>query len=106
LPHSTAAQEAKNLRYRNRNQATHTTQSYRRQCRFLLPQLAERFFALLPEKQIRRGIHRSTRQLEQAIRHYLDTYNATAKPFVWTKTAEQILASVARFCQRTSVTGH
>ena len=68
--------------------------------------LVERFFALLTEKQIRRGIHRSTRELEQAIRHYLETYNKTAKPFVWTKTADQILASVARFCQRTSVTGH
>jgi len=68
--------------------------------------LVERFFGLLTEKQIRRGIHRSTRALEQAIRHYLGTYNETAKPFVWTKTADQILASVARFCQRTSVTGH
>jgi transposase len=68
--------------------------------------LVERFFALLTEKQIRRGIHRSTRELEQTIRHYLNTYNQTAKPFVWTKTADQILASVARFCQRTSVTGH
>jgi len=68
--------------------------------------LVERFFALLTEKQIRRGIHRSTRELEQATRHYLDTYNQTAKPFVWTKTADQILAGVARFCQRTSVTGH
>lgn len=68
--------------------------------------LVERFFALLTQKQVRRGIHRSTRELEQAIRHYLDTYNETAKPFVWTKTADQILASVARFCQRTSVTGH
>jgi len=68
--------------------------------------LVERFFALLTDKQIRRGIHRSTRELEQAIRHYLDRYNETAKPFVWTKTADQILASVARFCQRTSVTGH
>ena len=68
--------------------------------------LVERFFALLTEKQVRRGIHRSTRELEQAIRHYLDTYNKTAKPFVWTKTADQILASVARFCQRTSVTVH
>jgi len=68
--------------------------------------LVERFFALLTEKQIRRGVHRSTRELEQAIRHYLDTYNETARPFVWTKTADQILASVARFCQRTSVTGH
>jgi transposase len=68
--------------------------------------LVERFFALLTEKQIRRGVHRSTRELEQAIRHYLDTYNRAAKPLVWTKTADQILASVARFCQRTSVTGH
>jgi transposase len=68
--------------------------------------LVERFFALLTEKQIRRGVHRSTRELEQAIRHYLETYNETAKPFVWTKTADQILASVARICQRTSVTGH
>jgi transposase len=68
--------------------------------------LVERFFGLLTEKQTRRGIHRSTRALEQAIRHYLGTYNETAKPFVWTKTADQILASVARFCQRTSVTGH
>lgn len=68
--------------------------------------LVERFFGLLTEKQIRRGIHRSTRELEQAIRHYLNTYNETAKPFVWTKTADQILASVARFCQRTSVTEH
>jgi transposase len=68
--------------------------------------LVERFFALLTEKQIRRGIHRSTRELEQTIRHYLDTYNQNAKPFIWTKTANQILASVARFCQRTSVTGH
>jgi transposase len=68
--------------------------------------LVERFFALLTEKQIRRGVHRSTRELEQAIRQYLDIYNEKAKPFVWTKTADEILASVARFCQRTSVTGH
>ena len=62
--------------------------------------------ALLTGKQIRRGVHRSTRELEKAIRDYLDKYNENAKPFVWTKTADQILASVARFCQRTSVTGH
>jgi len=68
--------------------------------------MVERFFALLTEKQIRRGVHRSTRELEQSIRHYLSTYNQAAKPFIWTKTADQILASVARFCQRTSVTGH
>jgi transposase len=68
--------------------------------------LVERFFGMLTEKQIRRGVHRSTRELEQAIRQYLDVYNDNAKPFVWTKTADEILASVARFCQRTSVTGH
>src|SRR5579863_658100 len=61
--------------------------------------LVERFFGLLTEKQIRRGVHRSTRELEQAIRQYLDIYNDKAKPFVWTKTADEILASVARFCQ-------
>jgi transposase len=59
--------------------------------------LVERFFSLLTEKQIRRGVHRSTRELEQAIRRYLDVYNETAKPFVWTKTADDILASVAGF---------
>ena len=66
----------------------------------------ERWFALLTEKQLRRGTHKSTRQLEDAIRLYLATSNETAKPFVWTKSADDILASIARFCQRTSVPGH
>ncbi|HEY9287180.1 MAG TPA: IS630 family transposase [Candidatus Dormibacteraeota bacterium] len=66
----------------------------------------ERWFALLTEKHLRRGTHRSTRQLEDAIRLYVATHNQTATPFIWTKTADDILDSVARFCQRTSVTGH
>ncbi len=66
----------------------------------------ERWFALLTEKQLRRGTHRSSRQLEDAIRLYLATSNGSAKPFAWTKSADEILASVARFCQRTSVSGH
>ena len=66
----------------------------------------ERWFALLTERQLRRGTHRSSRQLEDAIRLYLATSNESAKPFAWTKTADEILASVARFCQRTSVSGH
>ncbi len=66
----------------------------------------ERWFSLLTEKQLRRGTHKSTRQLEDAIRLYLATCNDSAKPFVWTKTADEILASIARFCQRTSVAGH
>jgi transposase len=68
--------------------------------------LVERWFALLTEKQIRRGVFRSTRELETAIRSYLDIYNSHAKPFIWTKTADEILATVARYCKRTLVTGH
>jgi transposase len=66
----------------------------------------ERWFATLTEKQIRRGTHRSTRQLENAIRLYLAVHNEDPQPFVWVKTADDILASIARFCQRTSVPGH
>jgi transposase len=66
----------------------------------------ERWFAELTEKQIRRGTHRSTRQLETAIKLYLATYNAEPRPFVWVKTADQILDSIKRFCLRTSLAGH
>ena len=68
--------------------------------------LVERWFGLLTEKQIRRGSHRGTKQLEQAIRHYLTVYNEDPKPFVWTKTADQILQTLKAFCQRTSTSGH
>jgi hypothetical protein len=60
--------------------------------------LVERWFAALTDKQLRRGVHRSTRQLEAAIAHYIRATNERPKPFVWTKTADEILASVARFC--------
>jgi transposase len=66
----------------------------------------ERWFATLTQNYIRRGTHRSTRQLEQAIRHYLDLNNARPKPFVWSKSADDILASVERFCLRTSNSRH
>jgi transposase len=66
----------------------------------------ERWFAGLTEKQIKRGSHRSTRELETAIRSYLATSNENPTPFVWVKTADDILASVRRFCERTSVPGH
>jgi transposase len=62
----------------------------------------ERWFATLTQKQIRRGTHRSTRQLEDAIRQYLAIYNEDPKPFVWTKTADDILATIERFCLRIS----
>ncbi len=58
----------------------------------------ERFFADLTEKQIRRGAHRSTRELEQAIRSYIETVNDDPRPFKWTKSASEILASIKRFC--------
>ena len=68
--------------------------------------LVERWFALLTQKQIKRGSHRSTRALETAIREYVVITNEAPTPFVWTKTADEILASVARYCQRISNPGH
>ena len=68
--------------------------------------LVERWFGLLTEKQLRRGVHRSSAELEAAIYRYLDVTNEDPQPFVWTQTANQILANVARFCQRTLDTGH
>ena len=61
----------------------------------------ERFFALLTDQQIKRGAHRSTAALEAAIAAYIDARNADPKPFRWTKTADDILASIERFCHRT-----
>ena len=64
--------------------------------------LVERWFAELTNKQVRRGGHRSIAALELAIRTFIDAHNADPKPFVWTKTADQILSSIARFAQRTT----
>jgi transposase len=61
----------------------------------------ERWFALLTDQQIRRGAHRSTAELEAAIRAYIETHNADPKPFRWTKSADDILASIRRFCVAT-----
>jgi transposase len=61
----------------------------------------ERWFAGLTEKAVRRGSFHSVRELEDAIRTYLDASNDAPKPFVWTKSADQILASIARFAQAT-----
>lgn len=63
--------------------------------------LVERWFANLTEDALRRGSHRSTRELEAAIRAYVDETNADPRPFVWTKSADEIIASVARFCAHT-----
>ncbi len=64
--------------------------------------LVEGWFALLTRRRLQRGVFTSTAQLEDAIHAYIDQTNAEPKPFVWTKTADAILASVGRFCQRTS----
>ena len=63
--------------------------------------LVERWFAEITNKRIRRGVFRSVKELEAAIREYIEVHNENPKPFVWTKTADQILASIARFAQRT-----
>ena len=61
----------------------------------------ERFFADLTEKQIRRGVHRSTVELEQAITAYIKAVNEDPKPFRWHKSSDEILACIKRFCLRT-----
>ena len=66
----------------------------------------ERWFATLSERQIKRGTHRSTVQLEAAIRDYLAIYNKHPKPFAWHRSADDILESLARFCKRISDSVH
>ena len=68
--------------------------------------LVEVWFALLTSKQLKRGVHPSTEALAQAIQQYVTATNTSPKPFVWTKSADEILQSVARFCQRTSGSDH
>lgn len=58
--------------------------------------LVERFFGLITEKQIRRGVFSSVKDLEKKIREFIDVHNANPKPFVWTKTAEAILEKIGR----------
>src|SRR5437879_6703765 len=67
--------------------------------------LVERWFAELTNKRIRRGVFRNVKELETAIREYIDVHNEAPKPFMWTKTADQILDSIARYASRT-LTSH
>ena len=68
--------------------------------------LVEGWFALLTTRRLARGAFRSTWALEQAIKQYIAATNADPKPFIWTKTADEILESVARYCQRISDSHH
>jgi len=64
--------------------------------------LVERWLSELTNKRIRRGVFRSVKELESAIREYISVHNEDPKPFVWTRTADQILDSVARYARRTA----
>jgi transposase len=68
--------------------------------------LVERWFSELTTKALRRGSHRSVRALNADIRAWIKTWNDDPRPFVWTKTADQILESIARYCERINVSGH
>src|SRR5260370_14930703 len=58
----------------------------------------ERFFALLTDRQIRRGVHRSVAALKDAINAFIEQHNHDPQPFRWTKSVDDILASIYRFC--------
>jgi transposase len=68
--------------------------------------LVERWFAELTTKKLRRGAHRSVRQLNSDIRAWIQTWNQDPRPFVWTKTADEILESIARYCNRINESRH
>ena len=65
----------------------------------------ERWFGFLTDQMIRRGVHKSVQALEADIRAWIDAWNQDPKPFVWKKTAEEILDSLARYCRRISGAG-
>ena len=66
----------------------------------------ERWFGFLTDQKIKRGAHKSVRALEDDIRDWIADWNTHPRPFIWTKTAEEILDSLARFCRRISDAGH
>jgi transposase len=68
--------------------------------------LVERWFAELTTKKLRRSTHTSVRQLTNDIRAWIDTWNDNPRPYVWTKTADQILESIGNYCRRINDSGH
>jgi hypothetical protein len=58
----------------------------------------DEWFALLTERALRRGVHRSTREPESAIHAFIEAHNEDPMPFIWTKSADEIIAAVARHC--------
>ena len=101
------------------NASTHKTPAIKRRLaahpRFILHftptssswlNLVERWFAELTTKKLQRGTHRSVRALNADIRGWIKTWNDNPRPYVWTKTADQILDSIARYCARINDSGH
>jgi transposase len=68
--------------------------------------LVERWFSELTTKKLRRATHHSVQELNKDIRAWINTWNDEPKPFVWTKTADQILDSITRYCGRITDSGH
>ncbi|WP_437035527.1 IS630 family transposase [Streptomyces sp. enrichment culture] len=68
--------------------------------------LVERRFAELAQEELKRGVHRSVQALERDIRSWFADRNERPRPFVWTKTADEILDEVAAYCRRISGSGH
>jgi transposase len=68
--------------------------------------LVERWFSELTTKWLRRGTHRSVAELPRSIQAWIDTWNQAPRPYVWTKTADQILENITRYLQRISNSGH
>jgi transposase len=68
--------------------------------------LVERWFSELTTKKLRRGTHTSVRQLNTDIRAWIDTWNDNPRPYVWTKTADQILESIGNYCTQINDSGH
>lgn len=66
----------------------------------------EMWFSILTRRQLRRGVHRSVQELEAALLAYAARSNETAQPFRWTKSADEILQSIKRFCLHTSNSRH
>ena len=68
--------------------------------------LVERWFAELTSKLLKRGTHRSVTALNNDIRAWMTTWNDNPRPYVWTKTADQILDTIRRYCNRINDSGH
>jgi transposase len=68
--------------------------------------LVERWFAELTNRKLRRSAHRSVTELETDVRHWVNEWNTNPKPFVWTKTADQILDTLATYCGRINDSRH